>query len=92
MELGLPLSSSLMIHHFFLLYVILKTTALNLNHDLGLISAWANQWKMCFNPDPTKPAEEVIFSQKINKPIHPPLYFNNMEVKRVVIIYTLVSH
>ena len=38
---------------------------------------------MCFNPDPTKPAEEILFSQK-KKPIeHPPLFFNGIEVKRV---------
>ena len=32
-----------------------------LNHDLKLINKWAFQWKMSFNPDPTKPAEEIIF-------------------------------
>ena len=25
---------------------------------------WAVKWKMCFNPDPTKPAAEVIFTNK----------------------------
>ena len=38
-----------------------------LNSDLDLISKWANQWKMSFNPDPTKQAEEIIFSRKIKK-------------------------
>ena len=60
-----------------------QTSASDINHDLGLISNWAHQWKMCFNPDPTKPAEEVLFSQKIIKPVHPPIYFNGTEVKRV---------
>ena len=32
---------------------------------------------MSFNPDQTKQAEEIIFSQKRN------IYFNNIEVKRV---------
>ena len=27
-----------------------------LNNDLLLISKWAYNWKMIFNPDPTKPA------------------------------------
>ena len=38
-----------------------KISADELNHDLQLISQWAFQWKMSFNPDPTKPAEEIIF-------------------------------
>ena len=38
---------------------------------------------MSFNPDPTKQAEEIIFSQKLKKVNHPPIFFNNIEVKRV---------
>ena len=38
-----------------------------LNNDLLLISKWAYSWKMLFNPDPTKPAQEVIFSKKPRK-------------------------
>ena len=38
---------------------------------------------MSFNPDPTKPAEEILFSQKRLPQEHPPLYFNGTEVKRV---------
>ena len=45
------------------------------------ISDWAFQWKMRFNPDPKKQAEEVILSRKINKIYHPPLYFNQSLVK-----------
>ena len=58
-------------------------TAENLNHDLNVISKWATQWKMSFNPDPDKPAEEVIFSKKRSKTNHPPLFFNNKLVKQV---------
>ena len=29
-----------------------------------MISKWAYNWKMLFNPDPIKPAQEVIFSKK----------------------------
>ena len=54
-----------------------------MNHDLGLISNWAHQWKMSFNPDPTKQAEEILFSVKNSRTDHPPLYFNGIEVKRV---------
>ena len=58
-------------------------SAAELQHDLDIISEWANQWKMSFNPDPTKPAEEIIFSHKTSETNHPPLYFNGIEVKRV---------
>ena len=56
-------------------------SANELNHDLDLISQWAHQWKMSFNPDPTKVAEEVLFSLKNQSTEHPPIYFNNIEVK-----------
>ena len=58
-------------------------SAEELNHDLNLIKKWAYQWKMSFNPDATKPAEEILFSQKLKSPDHPTIYFNNVEVKRV---------
>ena len=44
------------------------------------ISDWAFQWKMRFNADLKKQAQEVIFSRKINK-IDPSLYFNDNLVK-----------
>ena len=45
--------------------------------DLKLINNWAFQRKMNFNPDPTKQADEVIFSRKAKEIYHPPLVFNN---------------
>ena len=60
-----------------------KISADELNHDLKLINDWAFQWKMSFNPDPTKPAEEVIFSNKREQRAHPPLFFNDTQVKQV---------
>ena len=42
-----------------------------LNNDLLLISKWAYNWKMLFNPDSIKPAQEVIFSKKKITQIHP---------------------
>ena len=42
-----------------------KTESANtLNNDLSLISKWTFNWKMLFNPDPQKPAQEVLFSRK----------------------------
>ena len=61
----------------------INLSATNLNSDLSKINAWANQWKMTFNPDPNKQAQEVIFSRKIRKTSHPPLTFNNNSVKQV---------
>ena len=45
-----------------MLFSIVRTphlTATELNNDLDLINRWAYQWKMSFNPDPTKQATEV---------------------------------
>ena len=49
-----------------------------LNDDLEKFSNWAYQWKMSFNPDKSKQAQEVIFSRKTQRVIHPPAIFNNM--------------
>ena len=38
---------------------------------------------MSFNPDPSKQAQEVTFSRKIQKTCHPSIYFNNKSVKQV---------
>ena len=55
-------------------------SARELNDDLKKINKWAFQWKMSFNPDPSKQAQEVIFSCKIKKLPHPSLVFNNNNV------------
>ena len=41
-----------------------NTSAKELNNDLRKISNWAYQWKMSFNPDPLKQAQEVVFYAK----------------------------
>ena len=56
------------------------TSANELNNDLKKISDWAFQWKMIFNPDPSKQAQEVIFSRKLKNVSHPPLVFNNVNI------------
>ena len=48
-----------------------------LNSDLSKINEWALQWKMSFNPDPVKQAQEIIFSRKTSKRNHPGQMFNN---------------
>ena len=59
------------------------TSANALNNDLLSIQKWAHQWKMEFNPDPTKQATEILFSCKKNKTAHPQVMFNGQIVKRV---------
>ena len=46
-------------------------SAKDLNDDLTLISQWAHQWKMSFNPDPNKQAVQVLFSRKTLTTAHP---------------------
>ena len=38
---------------------------------------------MSFDPDPSKKAQEVTFSQKVNNVLHPPLTFNNVNVGQI---------
>ena len=56
----------------------IHTSATTLSQDLKAITKWAFQWKMAFNPDLSKQAQEVIFSRKIKKLLHPTLLFNNI--------------
>ena len=56
-----------------------RKTAEDLNRDLETVRLWAWQWKMHFNAEKT---EEVIFSAKKTKPLHPPLTLGNDEVTR----------
>ena len=51
-------------------------SANELNKDLELISEWAYKWKISFNPDKNKQAQEVVFSRKQSKPKHSQLLFN----------------
>ena len=55
----------------------INTTAKELNEDLNKINNCAFQWKMNFNPDPSKQAQKVLFSRKLQKVSHPKLFFNN---------------
>ena len=59
-----------------------------LNSDLSKMDEWAVQWKMSFNPDPTKQAQEIIFSRKTSQRNHPDLMFNNS----IVNDYTIHKH
>ena len=55
-------------------------SANQMNINLKKISLWAYQWKMSFNSDISKQAQEVIFSRKIINISHPVLYFDRTPV------------
>ena len=55
----------------------------SLKNDLTKISEWAVQWKMNFNPDPSKQAQELLFSQKASSKPYPSLNFNDNPVYQV---------
>ena len=61
----------------------INLSATNLNNDLSKINAWANQWKITFNPYLNKQAQEVIFSRETKKTSHPPLNLNNNTVHQI---------
>ena len=58
----------------------LNISANEINDQLKRIDAWAYQWKMNFNPDPLKLAQEVIFSRKRNKPHQPDTIYNGNQM------------
>ena len=60
-----------------------NSSQIDLNEDLDKINSWAYQWKMSFNPDPSKKAQEVIFSRKVNNVLQPPLTFNNVDMGQI---------
>ena len=60
-----------------------NAAANDMNHDLELISQWAHDWKMSFNPDPQKQAVELLLSKKRHGVDHPVILFNDIPVKKV---------
>ena len=58
-------------------------SANDINHDLNIVQPWTYQWKMEFNPDPSKQATGILFPCKISTPDHPQLMFNGTVVTKV---------
>ena len=48
-----------------------------LNSNFSKINEWVLQWKMSFNPDPTKQAQDIIFSCKTSRRNRAGLMFDN---------------
>ena len=49
------------------------------------IGEWAFQWKMNFNPDSTKQAQELISSRKVQTTNPPPLFLNENVVPQTTL-------
>ena len=62
----------------------IQSSPATLRNDLVVISNWTFQWIMISNPDLTKPAQEVIFSRKTKKLLHPCLSFNDIPLKNSI--------
>ena len=59
----------------------INESANKLNTDLEKITKWAHQWKMQFNADPNKEANEVIFSRRSKIDLsYPSVKFNNNDI------------
>ena len=56
------------------------TAAGQLNIDLQKISQWATTWLVSFNPTKT---EAMLFSRKLNRPHHPPIFMQNHQITEV---------
>ena len=67
---------------FFSIVKSKEESTSNLTNDLDMISKWAYNWKVSFNPDPNKPTQEVLFSRKNSNITYPIIYFNNVQVQR----------
>ena len=67
----------------------INTSAGDLNEDLEKIGNWTFKWKMNFNPDPNKQAQEIIFSRKKTASLHPVVHFDNRPFKATQIHKTI---
>ena len=63
--------------------MMLTASQMNLNQDLDKINNWAYQWKISFNPDTSKKAQEVIFTRNVNNVLHLPLTCNNVDIGQI---------
>ena len=65
------------------LYIIVTdpdTSAELLSSDLMKIDDWAAKWLVIFQPPKT---DSLVITRKINKPVHPPLFMQNQQIKEV---------
>ena len=63
----------------------INTSTSDLNEDLEKIGNWVFKWKINFNLDPNKKAQEIILSRKKTASLHQVVYFDNKPVKSLQI-------
>ena len=56
----------------------IHTNANTLSQHLNVITNWTFQWKVIFNPDWSKQAQEIMLSWKVKKLLHPSFLSNNI--------------
>ena len=61
-------------------------SAKTLNDDLSRTSEWTHRWKMPFNPDITKQAQEVILSKKKIPKMTTPLFISMRSQSRIILV------
>ena len=66
---------------FFVVHDI-DTSVNDLNHYLEKISGWVFDWKIKFNADPTKQAQEIMFSKKKTVSIYPVVNFDKIKPRQ----------
>ena len=59
-----------------------KEKANALNNDFSLISKWAFNSKIIFNPDPSKPSQEALVLRKMKLQIHSTISLFSIQVVR----------
>ena len=69
---------------FFSIVQNMNTSTVNLSNDMNKIRNWAIQWKISFNPDPSKQAQEIVFSRKLQNRNYNSVYFNHNSVQQVL--------
>ena len=55
---------------FFVVHNI-TISSCDLNYDLNRVREWGFQWNMSLNPEPSKQAQEVILTRKLQKSYYP---------------------
>ena len=63
----------------------------SLGNDLCIVNNWACQWKMSFDSDRSKQAQEVIFSRKVLIQLHRVLPFDNSLVIKTTHLELIVN-
>ena len=65
------------------LFIIVENSVITadcLNRDLDKMKQWATTWLVSFNPSIT---ETLLISRKVNRPQHPPLFMQDVQIKEV---------